>query len=288
MAQIIIYPKSDAFVSENFPTENYGSDINLITGLSNQVNEKHYKIYIKFDLSAIPAGAQNITATLKLYLYRKDSVGTTDTLTIKKLDKDFIEGTVVYNDIFSPVPLVIDPGTKDIVDNDLNNYISLIVNNTISSWYASPTSNFGFEISGSSTADSILGFYSRHHEDITLRPYLEVSFTISYAPIYTITAQTEQDLVPSELGTATTAIDITQKIGAVYVVTNTINKNCSIQLQCSNDNINWENVNQKITLQKNIPYTINATFPMKYVRLLLFGVNFTVLDTVNVKPFTKQ
>ena len=239
-------------------------------------------------MSSIPAGAQNITAVFKLYLYRKDNTGATDTITIETLDIDFIEGSVTYNDLFSPQPLIIDPGTKDIEDTDLNSIISIPLSNTVSSWYSTPSINFGLQISGPTTGFPILGFYSRHHEDITLIPSLEVNYTISYAPIYTITAQTEQNLVPSESGTSTTGFDITTKVGATYVITNPINKKCNIQLQCSNDNINWENINQKFDIAKNVPYTLNATISMKYIRLLLFGVNFGVSDTVNVKLYTKQ
>ena len=45
MAQLIIYPKSDAYVSENTPTTNFGTDISIITGQNGSVgSEKNTNI----------------------------------------------------------------------------------------------------------------------------------------------------------------------------------------------------------------------------------------------------
>ncbi|MCX7708837.1 MAG: DNRLRE domain-containing protein [Clostridia bacterium] len=288
MARLTLTPLSDAYVSQGSSSKNFGESSSLFTG---QVDGTHqYKFYIKFDLSKIPAGAQNITASLKLFVYRKDNTTGPDSVTIRRITtRDFIESTVTYSTTVTTAALSAgDTSSLSIATADVGSFVSATLTNTVTEWYEGANANYGLEISGPATDAAIIGMYSRNNSDLSIIPYLEISYDVNYAPVYTITAQTTENILPTEDGAATTGISVGNVNGTTYIVTNTHSKTCTVQLQCSNDNTAYANVASPITLVQGVPTEISANIPLSYVRLLISGVGFVTGETVAVQAYTRQ
>src|SRR5277367_3671521 len=80
-------PSGDTFVSSATPKLNYGPSI--ILAVASGTNS-----YVKFNLSAIPAGASISKATLRLYV---DAVEKNGTFDVYQLNGSWSEGTLTYN-----------------------------------------------------------------------------------------------------------------------------------------------------------------------------------------------
>ncbi|MGJ7045849.1 hypothetical protein HNR52_002054 [Thermoanaerobacterium thermosulfurigenes] len=177
MPTIQINPTDDAYISQYFPTQNFGNSISLFTGeylrFGNMPDA--YRTLLKFDLSgAIPSG--NVMTDAKLYLYvnRKDmpdSVLYPQNITIYENLNDFSQSTVTWNT--APFT-IITPYTFTVTDSMVGSYIGIDITNLAYKWVLTPPLNFGITIRGiENVVDTIIGYESTNNVN---KPYLEITY----------------------------------------------------------------------------------------------------------------
>ena len=86
-------PTDDAYVSSDYPNNNYGSSENLRARYFADLEAK-YPSYLKFDISSLPSGITVTEALLKLYVnYRV----TNSPIYVKSASDDWDESTITWN-----------------------------------------------------------------------------------------------------------------------------------------------------------------------------------------------
>ncbi|WP_237268870.1 DNRLRE domain-containing protein [Thermoanaerobacterium thermosaccharolyticum] len=172
-----INPTDDAYISQYFATQNFGSSISLFTGEYLRFGNRPdaYRALLKFDLSGIiPIG--NVMTDAKLYLYvnRKDmpdSVLSPQKITIYENLTNFSQLTVTWNTAPSTV---ITPYTFTVTDSMINSYIGIDIANLAYKWILTPSLNFGITIRGiENVVDTIIGYESTNNVN---KPYLEITY----------------------------------------------------------------------------------------------------------------
>ncbi|MEM2945500.1 MAG: DNRLRE domain-containing protein [Thermoproteota archaeon] len=175
-----LQPTADAYVAENNPTVNYGSETSLTVspGLKTVCRS-----LVKFDLTQMPPGSKLVSASLKLYVTSTMASGRTYECYL--LNGDWAERSVTWNS----QPGAVSGFTVDSTVPAAGSWISWNVVSSVSQILAGIRSNFGWGLK-----DKIEGvretlaapaprtvFPSR--ESQTNKPTLEISF---YPPKLTI------------------------------------------------------------------------------------------------------
>lgn len=277
----LIYPYSDVFTSAASATKNFGGLPSLYTG---QLTAGAYKTLIYFDISQIPANAKITSAILKLYIY-KNKLTTDKNISIKKLNSDFIEYSVTNNSAPTSSDLVgSDPATLEIVAGAENQFIEIILTNTVTKWYLNGNSNHGIEISGPDVADDFIGFWSKEYFDPTLHPILEIQYEESAIDVIQIF---NEPITPSELGTDSRQIDNSDCIAFTYYIDNPSGTG-DVNVQLKGGSIlggSYKDIGNKIIVyggSEAVPVYADAV--EKYVRLSISGTDYT---DVNVRSNKK-
>jgi len=92
---------ADAWLRQQFPTENHGADADLRSG-SGSTTSRANRIVISFDVSGLPATCQLSAARLYLYYYAEDFVSISPTLEAHRITAPWIEGTTTWSTWGSP------------------------------------------------------------------------------------------------------------------------------------------------------------------------------------------
>jgi hypothetical protein len=166
-----IPPSDDAHVTERHPDTNYGdkTSLQLRSGAKGLKNER---IFLKFDLSALPAGATILEA--RLYLYSWWGRVDLDAQSRGVENDDWSEDTITWNN---------QPSYGGVLDTVT---LTREARNNWSSWDV--TSFVENEFTGDRVASFCLraavedakGWYrfrSREYDNVAARPYLEVAYT---------------------------------------------------------------------------------------------------------------
>lgn len=88
------YPSADAYVYNQEPDTNFGSDDNLALSSFGDVVVQTRHSFLRFNLDAIPEGATVLAADLELYL---DSADGSFTASLQAVDGNWGESTITWN-----------------------------------------------------------------------------------------------------------------------------------------------------------------------------------------------
>ena len=179
---IIIQPGpiegKDCDVSSSSPVINYGSYPNLFIG--NTIDPSIVRAYLQFNLSAIPTGADIVSADLKLY--HNSSTGTTDlTIGIHKVTSSWQENTLIWINQPDYHPI---PESSRLVNVDTTDWLSWDITGLLREWLDGSTANYGLVLKDT---DEALGntyiqcFSSDYTDEPSLRPKLEIIY-LAHAP----------------------------------------------------------------------------------------------------------
>ena len=180
---------------------NINQDVNEIEGQLNTYtwpdNTPANTILMKFDLSQIPNDAKVQSAILTLYQTAAGGDTTYDVSVHKIINhnpdltrangysfdgvNDWTANSVCYNSI--PLAQVDIAPAEDVNTLDENlGYKSWNVTNMVMDWVTNSTSNFGLMLNSDTTAkaDSYRFFGASEADDATLRPSLEVTYTVEF------------------------------------------------------------------------------------------------------------
>ena len=170
---ITIKPSADAHVYGDRPGSNYGNTQNLISGVWNTAS-RIYRIYIKFDLSEIPA--DSVVFESRLYLY-KYSGSNNILINVHRVLGDWQENTIRWNN----KPDYESTPTDQARSPSNNRWMNWNVTRDVQSFVNGDHPNYGWCIKHSSESTLNTRVYFRSKEYTTnpnLQPYLQ----IEYAP----------------------------------------------------------------------------------------------------------
>jgi len=201
------YPNTieDTFIDINANVNATGT---LLSTYTWPANTPCNAIITKWNLSALPAGAQIQSATLQLYMNYLEAGGgdTLYTVPVHKIinkSPDVSKANGLYYDGTNPwdpsnipynsIPLAqsnISPAVDTQQLNMTNGYKSWNVTSIVKDWVASPASNYGILVNGSNTnsADSNRGFASTRATDPDQRPKLVITYTTGLTPVKNVGA----------------------------------------------------------------------------------------------------
>lgn len=125
---------ADTYISAGSPSANFGSAVNLSIGPGNSG-------LVQFDLSSFPTGTTISVAYLRIFV---NTVTTGGTLTFSQLTSAWTEGTVT----FGTAPTAASPFATIPVSAG-KSFLLVDVTALVNGWLASPSGNFGIQVSGS-------------------------------------------------------------------------------------------------------------------------------------------
>lgn len=165
----------DADVSSAAVNNNYAHYADLFIG--NTPDPYTSRAYLQFDLSAIPAGANIVSADLKIYHY--STTGSTDfTIGMHKVTGNWQENTITWNN--QPAYLPITESTR-LINTDKNGWISWDITALLQGWIDGDIINYGVVLR---KMDELLGGTyikcrsSDYSIDSTQHPKLEITYYI--------------------------------------------------------------------------------------------------------------
>ncbi len=169
----------DSYVSENVPNTNYGISTDLLT---DSINVDERQIYLKFSLNKIPINTEILNATLHLYKYKGASISYTS-----RPESIYNSSNLTWNE--NVITWNNRPGSGALIDTvttyrDTNGWINWTVTSAINYSYETGESNITLIIiaGGAGPNTKINWYYSKESSNITLRPYLNVTYKSLLTP----------------------------------------------------------------------------------------------------------
>jgi hypothetical protein len=169
---ITIRPSADSYVYSGSAGTNYGNSPQLISGLGNRA-DRIYRIYIKFDLSEIPANAVIFGANLYLYKY---SGSTGVAMNVHRVLSGWEENTINWNNKPSYEPAYTDRRASPSNDNWMFWNVTRDVRGFVDGSY----SNHGWYIkhNDETTLNTRVYFRSKEYTDPSQVPYLYIEYAL--------------------------------------------------------------------------------------------------------------
>lgn len=186
---ITIQPDSaagvDAVIFQNAPTTNYGSHEDyLASQWTYNGTPGESRSLLKFDLSAIPAGAVITSAKISLYANTASSNGYAGTPTygnnnacyLKRVLSSWNENTVTWNN--QPLTVVTSQATLAQSTSTSQDYLNIDVTPMAQYWVNNPGNNYGvlLDMIGTAYYNSLI-FYSSDHPNQAKHPKIEICYT---------------------------------------------------------------------------------------------------------------
>lgn len=162
----------DSYTSSSSPSNNYGSQSSLDV-IGPGVNS-----YIRFDLTALPAGltGSNVgKATVRLNV---DGVTSSGTFDVYEVTKSWAEGTITYNNA-PPLGAKVTSGVM--IPTSKRNFIDVDVTQAMQDWLNGVQGNYGIALVPSSGSSISVSFDSKENTSTSHDPELTVSL-ISAGP----------------------------------------------------------------------------------------------------------
>lgn len=184
MPFVKVSPIDDAYISQFFPNKNFGKLATLLTGKYLQLNDA-YRSLLKFDLTDIvPPGNVILSATLKLFVYRKDKADTQLSQQIVNVytnESNFSQNTVTWNNAPQLTPT---PYLTNVTDENVNNFISIDITSIVISWFYNIIPNNGISLIGmDNLVDTIIGYRSTKWTISGQRPFLNIQYDANKATV---------------------------------------------------------------------------------------------------------
>lgn len=167
---------ADAWVDQNDPSENGGSDTELkVRSTTSGSPDRNHRAFVQFSLASIPSGATIQSASLRLYLF--DAPGASRTYEAHRVTASWTEATITWSNqpgVTATASDSIATGTSD------NVTLSWNVATDVQAFVSGSQTNSGWRLkdqteSGSSDREG--DFRSKEHGTSSQRPQLVVTYT---------------------------------------------------------------------------------------------------------------
>jgi hypothetical protein len=171
----------DAFVNQNVPDQNYGSNTMLIGAES---SGNYAATLVKFDVSHIPGSANVTSAKLKLYFYDSPTNPSNGiNLSTRLVTSGWDESTVTWNNR----PAYSDQYSDIVTLTNSYGWVEWDVTDGVQRWVNGSNTNYGSAIVPDTvTTSTDKRFYSSDHSNSSLHPILEVNYTTGDLPNVTL------------------------------------------------------------------------------------------------------
>lgn len=280
MPVITFVPIEDAYVSEFFPTMNFGGSEVLFVGQYVGPGDI-YRSLLKFDISAIPQFSTIESATLRLFIYRNDVGAEVKPTSVFRALSNFGEDTVTFDNMPS-VPVT--PESTLNVMAEINVYLEWDITDLVKGWYDGSVPNNGIVIKGQESAPALIGFRSKEFGDSSNWPLLEVSFSSGVLTSYPVKMVTTGD---SYAGS--TAIPLGARRLASFGVVNTSALNsATVKVQLSPDGINWVDDSAEVVILAGNSTVLNTTGAMEFARLAYKSTALLLPANLQIYPSTAE
>ncbi|WP_315121616.1 DNRLRE domain-containing protein [uncultured Clostridium sp.] len=277
MSIVNLHTSETAYVAEYYPNQNFPNPIRLFVGRFAGAGDI-YRSLLKFDLSKMPQKVTVKSATLRLYVGRKDIPGP-QLLNVYPNLNDFDENEVTWN---NQPNLGASVGTHSVLDAELNTYISVDITSLVTAWLNGTIPNTGITLEGVEASNALIGFQGVDDNDYTVWPYLVVDYvtgiiTIYPAEVLSFLAAGSQTTSSIELGPKT-EVSFSIKLSGVGAA------NAIIQL--SNDGVNWtDESGTLIAIVANGEAVLTTNAVAQFARLRVDGLGVV---TATVVPSTRE
>ncbi|HWP98824.1 MAG TPA: DNRLRE domain-containing protein, partial [Syntrophomonadaceae bacterium] len=178
MAILTFLPIDDAYVSEWYADQNFGSSTALFVGRFMQPGDL-YRSLLRFDLSTIPPTSTINSAELNLTMYRNEIISGSQYVGVYHLLSDWNESTVTWNNQppFSLTPFcpVWDAAIAITPSTPLGR-ITIDITDLVNSWFNGSIPNSGLLLAGNETVNDLVGFRSLNYQYNIAWPMLTVNF----------------------------------------------------------------------------------------------------------------
>lgn len=154
-----VYPSSsysgteDTYITTENPSSNYGSSTFLYAEQymvmvdPYTMEEVYADTLIKFDVSAIPPGADIISACLEVDVYEVYGAASTYEVYIDAAPSDWDESTVTYGSYGRADACCVSAG--EVTSTGVQQWTHSNMDEIVQNWVDNPPQNYGFEISAS-------------------------------------------------------------------------------------------------------------------------------------------
>ncbi|MCX7745944.1 MAG: DNRLRE domain-containing protein [Clostridia bacterium] len=235
-ALIIRIPTKAVFIDSSMPNQNFGGFFALFIGRFPP--STLYRALMEFDLSSLPVGLVVTKAELFLDIIRNDYPGTSKVFGIYRLQQEFDEFTVTYNNqpTFAAAPY-----STLTIGAEIDVYVKADMTGLVQDWYYGRFTNYGLTIKAvDESIYSLFAAYSKYISDEAFIPYLEITLDTPFQITgRQFTSASETGLITMDTYQYSQQYDVSQIMNYTYFVTNTGTNSCEVFSQVSPDALSW-------------------------------------------------
>ncbi|MEN6351772.1 MAG: DNRLRE domain-containing protein [Syntrophomonas sp.] len=179
MATIVFTPSQDAYISQYYAGQNFGSSPYLYVSRYKAIGDI-YRSLIKFDLCSllcnqIPPNSCIEWACLELPVYRNEIPSGDICLKVFRVLQAWDEGTATWNT--QPFAADSPDGTEEVPANFFGT-VHVNITDLVRGWYDGYIVNNGILLRGEEDFNSLLGFFSKEFYDSSKWPRLVVKYHV--------------------------------------------------------------------------------------------------------------
>ncbi|KAJ51137.1 hypothetical protein BD780_000259 [Clostridium tetanomorphum] len=272
---------NSAYISEYYPDENYANPVRLFVGRFQGAGDI-YRSLLKFDLSEMPENVTINSADLRLYIDRKDVPNATvspQTITVYPNLQDFDENIVTWN---NQPPIGSAAGSYDVLDGDLNSYVSISIIPLVTGWLDGSIPNTGIMLEGVENNDALIGIAGIDGNDYTVWAELVIDYLIGSTTIHPT-----ETLNFAGAGTQTTSsIPLGARTEVSFNISLAGVGAASAVIQLSDDGVTWTNeLVTPISISAGGQAVISSSAVANFARLSVIAAGVTVATIV---PSTRE
>lgn len=195
--------------------------------------KRRYQSFIKFDIGALQASLDIVSAILKLYLFENDCPNTSKIIFVHQVLSPCRKGKYLA---IKP-----QPAAGAAIDKKNKTFISFDITPLFIDWYIGASANQGILLNlPHEMCPCLLSFHSKEFCDSQFWPFLEITYRDPRPPEKSCcqTLDFNASVITDDLVQTAATLDV-QAFNYTYYIINTGSNNAIISLQLSPDGTNW-------------------------------------------------
>lgn len=222
MASITLQPYQDAYISEWYANQNFGSNSALFVSQYKQPKDD-YRSLLHFDLSSIPSSSTIEKAELLLCMYRNEVI-TDIYVNVHRLLNNWNQYTVTWSSA---------PSFSSMIDGSL--FVSgatplgphsIDVTDLVKGWYDGSIPNNGMMLVGNEMNNDLVAFRSTNYMSSNAWPMLSIKFVEGILESYEVQKITIPDCPPDYPIIESSPIILGPREKATFLIWNTSHSPC--------------------------------------------------------------
>lgn len=217
MAKVSILPFQDAYISEWYANNNFGSEIALFVSQFLKPGDD-YRSLLQFSLDKIPSNSTIEEATLELTAFRNEISGPPINVTAHRLLGKWSQYSVTWNN--QPKIKETPDGVVTIFPGPPNDKVYIDITDLVQGWFDGTIANNGLLLKGNEKSNDLMAFRSTNFEDSDTWPILHVRFsdgTLKTFPQETLVIPDHYHCAPLE---ASASIPMGARTKATFLIKN--------------------------------------------------------------------